>query len=723
MNNKKILMSLLLVFIIALSASAISAEDVDDVISVDDAADEIAVDEAVDVAAATDDDVISANTYKPDNNTADAIQKVISAASEGDVIDLSDIELYDVSNSTIEVGVAGITIQGSNTTVIQGWGGPGNGIFHVSASGVTFKGIIFVDTNPDSVLTYYDDATKNANEVKGWGIHFQRASEGLVDNCVFQDFNHGVRIQQQSNNVVVQNCVFSGVTNYLRNDPTVNVEKGTKAIGVMGSQNPMIINNTFNGPVLDAISLASGCGGAQVIGNTFFGNAYSIYFGGASTGGTLIKNNTFTACGYYSELDNNNTTVTWEQLPVISIQKSAAGLQIIDNIFEAVDNSILIGAEAGNTAHGYPSEIGNINVTGNTVSKYNETVCPDSVVLLHILSRGGELNPTGPIDVSSNTFEGAAKALVYWNTDWGSEYGNVSDIVIPKGTLAATVISITNIDKDGNVTAELKDVNGNPIAGEKVSYSIDGGNATEVETDENGQVIVAGEAGKEIVFDFAETSSLAASTASITIPEMGNTLINTTIDAESTFTRVANDFNAGERGEFFYATLKDAEGNPLANKTCYIAVNGPIYNATTDENGKFGIKVNFAAANTYTYALSFLGDDQYAASFNCTKLVMTAKKTTLSGKKVSYKASAKTKTVSVTLKTVKNQFDGKTYLSAGKKISFTVNGKTYTAKTDKNGVAKVKVSITKKGTYTVKAKFAGDNTYKASSTSLKLVLK
>ena len=164
MSNKKILVSLLLVFIIALSVSSVSAEDAADVVAAEDAVDEIAIDDSA--------DVIAANTRQPENNTADAISQVITASEEGDTIDLSKFDTYDVSNNTIEVGVKGITIKGNGNTIIQGWGGPGNGIFHVSANGVTFQGIKFIDTNPNSVLTYYDDATKNANEVKGWGIHF-----------------------------------------------------------------------------------------------------------------------------------------------------------------------------------------------------------------------------------------------------------------------------------------------------------------------------------------------------------------------------------------------------------------------------------------------------------------------------------------------------------------------------------------------------------------------
>lgn len=193
---------------------------------------------------------------------------------------------------------------------------------------------------------------------------------------------------------------------------------------------------------------------------------------------------------------------------------------------------------------------------------------------------------------------------------------------------------------------------------------------------------------------------------------------------DKNFTRVANDYNAGERGGMFYAILKDSNGNVLANKTVQIAVNGPIYNVTTDDQGRAGLQVNLANANTYTYALSFQGDDEYnSAPISSSKLTVTKKKTTISASNKVFKAKTKTKKISVTLKTVKNKYDKKTYLKSGKKVTLKVNGKTYTAKINKKGVAKFTIKITKKGKYTAKIKFAGDKTYKASSKTIKIRIK
>ena len=58
----------------------------------------------------------------------------------------------------------------------------------------------------------------------------------------------------------------------------------------------------------------------------------------------------------------------------------------------------------------------------------------------------------------------------------------------------------------------------------------------------------------------------------------------------------------------------------------------------------------------------------------------------------------------------------------GKVIKFTVNGKSYTAKTNANGIAKLKLPSLAKGVYTVKYKFSGNSFYKASSTSSKVTI-
>ena len=118
--NKKILLSLFLVLLIAVSVSAVSAEEATEVVATDETVDEVSL--------PSDDADVIASTIKPGTNSADAIQKAITCSTEGDTVDLSDHASYDVGNATIEVGVNNLIIKGNGNTEIKGWGGPGNGL-------------------------------------------------------------------------------------------------------------------------------------------------------------------------------------------------------------------------------------------------------------------------------------------------------------------------------------------------------------------------------------------------------------------------------------------------------------------------------------------------------------------------------------------------------------------------------------------------------------------
>jgi hypothetical protein len=95
----------------------------------------------------------------------------------------------------------------------------------------------------------------------------------------------------------------------------------------------------------------------------------------------------------------------------------------------------------------------------------------------------------------------------------------------------------------------------------------------------------------------------------------------------------------------------------------------------------------------------------YNSSFAVARITVNKQEGKLTAPNKSYKASAKTKTLTATFKSIAGN------PAVGKKVTFTVNGKTYTAKTNENGVASVNVSLDKKGTYNFTAKVAADNVY------------
>ncbi|WP_406535578.1 DUF3344 domain-containing protein [Methanobrevibacter sp.] len=102
------------------------------------------------------------------------------------------------------------------------------------------------------------------------------------------------------------------------------------------------------------------------------------------------------------------------------------------------------------------------------------------------------------------------------------------------------------------------------------------------------------------------------------------------------------------------------------------------------------------------------------------KTTTTKKKKTapkLTAKKRTYKAKTKKKKITAILKN-KNKKGIR-----GAKIVFKIKGKKYISKTNKKGIATVKVKIKKKGRYTVKITFYGSKLYTAKTIKTKLIIK
>ena len=297
-------------------------------------------------------------------------------------------------------------------------------------------------------------------------------------------------------------------------------------------------------------------------------------------------------------------------------------------------------------------------------------------------------------------------------------YGSASKTL----NVLSTEITDVNIDGDLNINAVLKDSNGKGIENATILYKMGTQNAT-VTTGINGTFTIKGEENTKVEISFAGNDLLSPVSTVISLGDVAPTRVASKIIV-SQLTCNAVDTSAGEKGAMFKVTLKDASNNIITNASVQIALNGKIYDVVTDANGIASLQVNINKANTYTCAVSYLGDVKHDASFTAVKVVVNKKATKLAAKKKTFKAKVKTKKYAVTLKTTTKSMDGKTYLAAGKKVKLTVKGKTYTAKTNKNGKVTFKITkLNKKGKYTATIKFAGDNTYKGVTKKVKITVK
>lgn len=282
-----------------------------------------------------------------------------------------------------------------------------------------------------------------------------------------------------------------------------------------------------------------------------------------------------------------------------------------------------------------------------------------------------------------------------------------------------SIMKILSVDGEGIVTGLLTDVMGNTVANAKVTATMNGIESN-LTTDNDGLFKFQAQNGYQVVFSFEGDNTTTLSNASITLNNVAHVLKDSVINVADV-KLVAVDTAAGEKGKAYKFTLKDAQGNAIANKNVMVVLDGKVYSVATDANGIASFVISLNAAKTYNMDVFFLGDDDYKGATASTKVTVTKKKTTLKAAKTKYtfKAKAKSKVIKATLKTSNN------YLKAGKKVTIKIKGKTYTAKTGKNGALKIKLkSLKKKGTYKAKIKFAGDSTYKASSSkTIKIVIK
>ncbi|WP_298500036.1 C1 family peptidase [uncultured Methanobrevibacter sp.] len=271
----------------------------------------------------------------------------------------------------------------------------------------------------------------------------------------------------------------------------------------------------------------------------------------------------------------------------------------------------------------------------------------------------------------------------------------------------------------GNLSAILLDINDCPIANATIFYKING---IESNTTANGDgafvVLLDSNALVDIIY--LGDNLTAPANVSITVNNIVPIRSATVIEGNN-FTQYAIEYYSGERGGNFTVQLKDASGKVLANKTVLIGYNGKCLERTTDENGFANVQINLVAANRLTFAVAFLGDENYDATMSVYLITIVKKPVNMTASSKTYKASAKTKSYTVSLSTIPG-VDGKTYFAAGKKVTMRINGVTYTAKTNDKGQATFKINITKKGIYAATVAYAGDNTYESVSKNVKITI-
>jgi len=177
-------------------------------------------------------------------------------------------------------------------------------------------------------------------------------------------------------------------------------------------------------------------------------------------------------------------------------------------------------------------------------------------------------------------------------------------------------------------------------------------------------------------------------------------------------------------------TLTDSKGNPITGEKITVSLNG-IKTYTTDNNGQIKVTTKGLTPKTYTAAITFNGNTNYAKTSKNVKVTVKKAKAKIIAKKKTFKAKKKVKKFTITLKDNKGKAikNAKVTLKAIK-IKKTSKNKTkktgkkniLKAKTNKKGKATFKINRNK-GKYQVIIKYKGNKYYTPVTKKVKITIK
>ena len=213
--------------------------------------------------------------------------------------------------------------------------------------------------------------------------------------------------------------------------------------------------------------------------------------------------------------------------------------------------------------------------------------------------------------------------------------------------------------------------------------------------------------------DIAGSAGSSVDSAAIGVSNSGNvnaasSINNNVVSATKTTTQLTvSDSHYGKSATVFYVTLKDKNNKPLNNQRILLKVNGKIFSAYTNSKGIATVKAQRLAVGTYTVLVSYAGNNNYASS-------SLSKKARVFSSAI---GSGLTKYYGYTSQ-FKLRFWKDNYALANTKVTFEINGKTYTKTTDDKGLAVLPISL-ETGKYVITA----TNPYSNEKVSHNIVVK
>ena len=555
--NKKYLFSILLVLIVAISLSAVSAAD-------DNVSD-------IDAASGSEATILSDNSTGndiPAGSDAQTIKDKFNSVDDGSTVSFENgtynINIDDVAedNGYAFVINKSLNIVGNGATIVGYTNNTKHGLFYIDGASVNFTGF-----NIRLV-----DITEGAeNNATGSGITYANAMDSVVTDTNFYYGNSPLTFRGSSN-MVVKNSTFTGTA--VKVDRNGD-ETGTKAVNILSqSSNVLIKNNTFYGALLDGISIAQNAHNCVFDDNNFIGNAYGIFFGGG-VNYVDVTNSYFENC--YAE--------------AISNAKSQSNRLIANNTFILKNASAPgIYVELGNTAHGDPTVLENFTAVNN-VFIGNDSSVP--TIGFEIDSKSGLFSSTG-FSLVNNTVSNGTLFLQFVDENVTENHTNGNFTVEITQTPIIINYNITSLSKEFAYTSNkvfkvlLKDSTGKVVSNATVTFTLNGKTYNK----------------KTDSFGIASLPfNLNVGNYKVTYVYAKGTPFETTGSAVITVYKSPSKVSPAsltvKRGKYLTINLRDKNNKVISGRRVSIVINGKRYAAVTNSKGQANFKISLTPRSYY----------------------------------------------------------------------------------------------------------------------------
>ena len=317
--------------------------------------------------------------------------------------------------------------------------------------------------------------------------------------------------------------------------------------------------------------------------------------------------------------------------------------------------------------NGYLVDNENVSVLFNE-NEFNLTITNGTALLnLTLPEINGTYNLTITYDIQSETEE----------------------IAVKDNSVILEVPAVYTTPNTGKLNIHLMDSENNPLGNEEIIVKFENIEKTLI-TDENGSANI--------------DLNLSVGKYDVTVNYYGNKYkssnMTSTINVDYLGVIITSqDINMNYNdGTSFIIRLTDTDYNPLDNQTIAITLDNTEYNSNTDSNGIVSMLITQNPGN-YNVSITYAGNSVYNSSKSENTIVINSLAKLVASDLTMYYAEGK----SYKLRVYGN--DGKA-VGSGIKVKLTVNKKTYTRTTDKNGYVYLKISLTP-NTYTIKTTYNG----------------